>query len=318
VKRQVAVATSGGRDSTALLHATARQAHALGVNVHALHVHHGLQPAADAWVEQLQRQVGRWARAGWPVQLHVSRLHGQPARGESVEAWARRERYQALGDLARACGCELVLLAHHRRDQAETVLMHLLRGAQPLALAAMVPLVQRDGLCWARPWLAQPTDVVQAYVRRHRLSYVDDPSNASPAVARGRMRQQLWPVLEAAFPHAEAALVGLAERTVPWRDAAAQWLAADLARLRPATGGAALRIGAWRDLPAARRLLVLQAWLTEQGVGDGREALLKRLAADLMRVPLAGPRRWPVAGRAQMVMLRHGELSAPLGRPRAS
>ena len=94
---RVAVATSGGRDSTALLHVTARAMAALGGEVHALHVHHGLNPAADEWQAALTRQCRRWARAGLPIQLHRTRLATAPAAGDSIEAWARRERYVALG-----------------------------------------------------------------------------------------------------------------------------------------------------------------------------------------------------------------------------
>ena len=152
----VAVAASGGRDSTALLHATARAARDLGLEVHALHVHHGLVADADAWLERLEAQCRRWRAAGLPVHFHSTRLDGRPARGESVEAWARRERYQALAAMARHAGCALVLLAHHRRDQAETFLLQALRGAGPAGLAAMPRRAERAGLTWARPWLAQP------------------------------------------------------------------------------------------------------------------------------------------------------------------
>ena len=94
--RIVAVAVSGGRDSMALLHCTARAGTALGVEVIALHVHHGLQPAADAWAEHVAKSCKRWA-----VGFAMQRLAGQPAQGESIEAWARRERYQALTTMAR-------------------------------------------------------------------------------------------------------------------------------------------------------------------------------------------------------------------------
>ncbi|MFY9514233.1 MAG: ATP-binding protein, partial [Rubrivivax sp.] len=104
----VAVAASGGRDSTALLHATARAASALGLEVHALHVHHGLVAEADAWLQQVQTQCRRWRAAGLPLHFHAQRLNSQPGAGDSVEAWARRERYRALAAMAQAAGCSLV------------------------------------------------------------------------------------------------------------------------------------------------------------------------------------------------------------------
>jgi tRNA(Ile)-lysidine synthase len=114
----VAVATSGGRDSTALMHATLRQMAAVGGRVLALHVHHGLHPEADEWAAHVGRQCRRWAQAGWPAEFRMTRLAGQPGPGDSVEAWARRGRYQALANMAHEAGCEVILLAHHRRDQA--------------------------------------------------------------------------------------------------------------------------------------------------------------------------------------------------------
>ena len=94
---RVAVAASGGCDSTALLHCTARQSRGLGVEVLALHVNHGLMPQADAWLAQVRAQCRRWG-----VGFECQRLQGSPGSGQSVEAWARRERYRALAQMAAA------------------------------------------------------------------------------------------------------------------------------------------------------------------------------------------------------------------------
>ena len=139
--RRVAVAASGGRDSTALLHCTVRQAAALGVEVMALHVHHGLLPQADQWLYQVQAQARRWGAS-----FAATRVQGGPKPGQSVEAWARRERYRALAEMAKKAGCSAVLLAHHRRDQAETFLLQALRSAGPAGLSAMPLLAEREDL----------------------------------------------------------------------------------------------------------------------------------------------------------------------------
>src|SRR3954468_17667909 len=146
----VAVACSGGRDSVALLHAARRAAHSLAADVVALHVHHGLMADADRWASEVEALC-----EGWNIGFLCARLAGAPSAGESVEAWARRERYRALGRLAREAGAGIVLLGHHLHDQAETVLLQALRGAGPAGLAAMPRLVEREGLLWARPWLAR-------------------------------------------------------------------------------------------------------------------------------------------------------------------
>ena len=145
---RVAVAVSGGRDSMALLHALARAGRERGVEVWALHVHHGLMAKADDWAAFVERTCKRWS-----VPFAMQRLAGVPARGDSVEAWARAGRYAALVAMAHAAGCDTIALAHHRGDQAETFLLQALRGAGVAGLAAMPARIERDGLIWVRPWL---------------------------------------------------------------------------------------------------------------------------------------------------------------------
>lgn len=301
---RVAVAASGGRDSTALLHATTRHARDAGLEVHALHVHHGLVDSADAWVEQLRRQCARWRRAGLPINFHVTHLAGSPPAGASIEAWARRERYAALATMARALDIDLVLLAHHRRDQAETLLLQALRGGGAAALASMPMQVERDGITWARPWLAQPREAVEAYVRRHRLTYVDDASNADARFARNRLRAAVWPALVGAFPDAEQALAASAQRMHDARVCADELSAIDLAAHRGDDGRLAL--AGWAAWPPARRANLLRAWLSphvEAGVPD---TLLQRLVDELGSAPAASNRRWP--STAGTVRLHRGHL----------
>lgn len=286
----VAVAASGGRDSTALLHATARAAQALGLQVHALHVHHGLVADADAWLRQVQAQCRRWRAAGLPLHFHARRLTDRPAAGDSLEAWARRERYRALAAMAREAGCALVLLAHHRRDQAETLLLQALRGGGPAGLAAMPRRVQRQGITWARPWLAQPREAIEAYVRRHRLAYVDDGSNDDTRLARNRLRHQVWPALQQAFPDVETQLQAAAARAQEAAAALAELAAIDATA---ACDGAQLQQAAWQALSPARRTLLLRHWLAQQLPAPVPESLLQRLAVEL---PGRRQGRWPAPG----------------------
>ena len=294
----VAVAFSGGRDSLALLHICCRCASALGLQVVALHVHHGLMPQADAWLAKAQRLCARWRHRGWPVSLRWTRLAGQPAPGDSIEAWARAGRYAALTEMARQAGVGLVLLAQHRRDQAETVLLQALRGGGPAGLAAMPALVTRQGLCWARPWLDQPRELIEAYVRQHRLRPIDDPSNDDPAFARSRLRRQLWPALQLAFGDAEQALAQVARRAQEADAVLAEVAAADLAELRD---GSALRVPAWLLLSPQRRANVLRAWLRDDLAVRPTESLVQRLLAEL---PLARAALWPAGGGAQLQLYR--------------
>lgn len=263
------MAVSGGRDSLALLHATLRASQPLGIEVIALHVHHGLQAQADAWAEQLEAICKRWR-----VCCLVERLTGKPPRGDSVEAWARRERYAALTRLAQAAGATLVLLAHHRRDQAETFVLQALRGAGAAGLAAMPRLAQREGLTWARPWLAQPREAIDAYARRQRLKAVEDPSNRDARYARSRLRTQVWPALVAAFPQAEAAFADAAARAAEARQALQEIADQDRAQVADGQG---LRLAAWSALPPGRRRAVLQQWLLTQTGQGPPQTLVARL-----------------------------------------
>ena len=164
------VAFSGGRDSVALLHASATAARGTGLRVVALHVHHGLMPQADQWVDHMQLQVAQWQAQGLPVAFSHVRLRGSPAAGDSVEAWARKHRYQALTAMAKAQGIGTVLLAQHLKDQAETVMLQALRGAGPAGWAAMPRAVLREEVWWIRPWLNQPRRAIEAYISVHGLS----------------------------------------------------------------------------------------------------------------------------------------------------
>lgn len=288
--RGLAVAYSGGRDSTALLHATLVAARETGLAVHALHVHHGLSAHADAWLTHCEAQCRRWARRGFPVTFHAMRVQLACRPGDSLEAVARTARYAALRTLAVEQGVALVLLAHHQRDQAETLLLQALRGAGVAGLAGMPASIERDGITWARPWLGRPRVAVEAYVRRHRLSHIDDDSNDDPRFARNRLRLQVWPALQAAFPQAEGTLADAAR----WAQQAAACVA-DLAALdlAPCADGGVLRLAAWQRLPAHRAVQALRLWLRQAGAGAIAAAELERLMAEL---PAGAPARWPLRG----------------------
>ena len=298
----VAVGFSGGRDSLALLHATCRAAQALGLQVVALHIHHGLLADADGWLRRVQQLCARWRRRGWPLSLRWQRLQGQPAPGDSIEAWARAGRHAALATMAADAGASLLLLAHHRRDQAETFVLQALRGGAPAGLSAMPRQIVRDDLSWARPWLDQPRSVIDAYIAAHRLRPVDDPSNADVRLARNRLRLQVWPALQAAFPHAETSLAAAALRAQEARAALDELAVLDLAPLVDADG--ALAVAGWRALSAARQANALRTWWKQQTGHSAPQAFVSRLLAE---VPVQGAARWP-AGSGWTCQLRRGRL----------
>lgn len=260
------------------------------MQVVALHVHHGLSSQADAWSNHAQAQCARWARQGLAVRLLSHHLSDRPSVGESVEAWARQARYKALRSMALEAGATVVLLAHHRRDQAETLLLQALRGAGVAGLAGMPHSVQRDGITWVRPWLDHSREAIEAYVRRHRLRYVDDDSNADPRFARNRLRLQVWPALSQAFAQAETSLADAATWAGEASACLAELAAEDLAEVSGASG---LDVKAWSRLSPARQTNALRAWLSRQTGRPAPASLVLRLQQELVGT---GSAEWPVAG----------------------
>jgi len=297
---RIAVAWSGGRDSTALLHATLAAAAPLSVEVVALHVHHGLSPHADDWAAFCAAQAGRWSRR-FAVRLRVARLEGRPARGESIEAWARRERYRSLRAMALEEGAEVVLLAHHQRDQAETFLIQALRGGGVAGLAGMPREVEREGVRWVRPWLDHDPQDIAAYVRRHRLRHVEDDSNADPRFARNRLRLQVWPAIEQAFPHATATLADTAAWARQATVCLAELAALDLQTLADARG---LSVADWRGLGEERRGNALRHWLRDRLGHPAPASLVTRLTSELS---VARQGRWEEQGGS--LRLYRGKLT---------
>jgi tRNA(Ile)-lysidine synthase len=280
----VAVAYSAGRDSTALLYATLQWASAQRCQVLALHVHHGLSPHADAWSLHAQTQCALWSSQGLPVRLAIHRVTTQPAPGDSVEAWARGVRYAALSAMALQHGADTVLLAHHARDQAETLLLQALRGSGVAGLSSMAKRSKRLGIIWLRPWLAQPREHIEQYVAQHGLAYIDDASNGDRRFDRNRLRSEVWPALVRAFPNAQGGL----GRATEWLHEAAECLhelaELDLAAL---STGPALVIGRWQSLSPARRSNVLRAWIAAQTGAAAPASLTTRLMSELVGAGVA-------------------------------
>lgn len=244
----MAVAYSAGVDSTALLHA-AHQRWPGGVV--ALHVHHGLQDAADGFEATARatcEQLG--------VPLHSARVDARPEVGQSPEDAARRHRYAALADLANAAGANTVLLAQHADDQAETVLLALSRGAGLPGLAAMPDRFERHGTVFGRPLLDLPAADLRAWLQANGHVFVDDPTNTDKRFTRNRIRAHLLPAWEQGFPGFRPMLARSARHA-----AQAQELLDELARIDLATTGQPPSIAALQALSPERQANALRHWL---------------------------------------------------------
>lgn len=260
----LAVAYSGGADSTVLLLAAARR---WPGQVQAIHVHHGLQEAADAF-----EQHCRHACAELGVPLQVRRVHARNALGESPEDAARQARYQALARAARDAGLQAVLLGQHADDQVETLLLALSRGAGLPGIAAMPPVFQRDGMVFVRPLLALPARAIRDWVAEHGLLVVEDPTNADTSFTRNRIRHLLLPALEEAFPQYRETFARSARHAAQAQELLESVAVEDLARM-----GGTPAITALQVLPRARQANVLRHWLRSAHAASASAAQLEEL-----------------------------------------
>ncbi|WP_017529684.1 tRNA lysidine(34) synthetase TilS [Pseudomonas fluorescens] len=253
------IAFSGGLDSTVLLHLLASLANTQTLPpLRAVHVHHGLQAAADAWPAHCQAVCDS---LGVPLRL----MRVQVSPGASLERAARDARYQAF---MQAMGAgEVLFTGQHRDDQAETLLFRLLRGAGVRGLAAMPehrPLAQGH---LVRPLLAFSRSELEAYAQQHQLHWIEDPSNVDPRFSRNYLRHRVLPSLTERWPQAITQLARTAEHM-----AEAQGLLDELAQMDLQRAGQpsafpwlplpSLALEPLRQLSDARQRNVLRYWLT--------------------------------------------------------
>lgn len=262
----IAIAYSGGLDSSLLLHLASRYAAMHAFPVCAFHIHHGLSPHADAWADHCRTEADRYGMLFACCKVNVA---ANDKRG--VEEAARVARYAALGDLCRRHRVSLLLTAHHQDDQAETVLLQLMRGAGLPGLSGM-PVVQEQhpllgsGIALGRPLLDCSRKALQQAVLRLGLKYIGDESNADIRHRRNALRHIIAPVIEAHFP----GFAPLVARTASHVQSA-QSLLHDLAMIDMKTcitdsRSRALEISGLKHLSTGRADNVLRHWLYAQGV----------------------------------------------------
>ncbi|MGJ7548234.1 tRNA lysidine(34) synthetase TilS [Pseudomonas alloputida] len=255
------IAFSGGLDSTVLLHLLANHARShASPPLRALHIHHGLQSAADAWPAHCQSicdQLG--------IELQV--IHVQVAPGASLEQAARDARYAAFNCVLGPG--DILFTAQHRDDQSETLLFRLLRGAGLRGLAAMPwqrPLGQGT---LVRPLLDVSRQQLHDYAQAHGLSWIEDPSNSDTAFARNYLRSEVFPVLQQRWPQASQNLARCAEHLGEALGLLDELAQSDLAQAgegaSPAWAGLeSLDLAVLGELSPARQRNALQYWLSRR------------------------------------------------------
>lgn len=277
----VLVACSGGPDSMAMMHVLAHLRSELGLTLTVASVDHGLRKEAGDEVAQ----VGRWCDALSLPFVPLS-LNGLSGLGSSLQEEARRARYRVLHDAAAGCGADLIAVGHHQEDQAETVLFRLLRGGALAGLAA-IEARRQDGVI--RPLYDCSKAAIVAFLAKHRIPSLEDPSNRDPRFLRPRIRQELLPMLRRENPEVVPQLARLA-------DEAAEVKALYEPKVREVLAGASaerLPVQRLRGLPSLVRCAALREWLS----GATTCALGRR----------------HVSAAERLVMDGHGEVALPSG-----
>ena len=292
-EKRIAVALSGGLDSVVLLDTVCKaQAKNSLTHIYAFHIHHGLQKQADDWLIFCEKLAKKYK-----IHFDFRLLHltGSQEQG-NIEARARAGRYEALTDLCVEYGIEDLLLAHHQNDQAETVLLQLLRGAGVAGAAAMPSSRQLDSkqgkiTLW-RPLLDQSKKELEVYAKEHKLKWIEDLSNQDSKYRRNAIRKTIIPALEKIQPEAIANLARSAGLL-----AEAQTL---LDRLAMQDGKTILLKNgielkqlielAKKDLPAANNLL--RYWLKTNGLTMPSQERLAAWWRDLNTVKAGAQLEW--------------------------
>jgi tRNA(Ile)-lysidine synthase len=256
----IVVAFSGGLDSSVLLHALASPGPARERGLRALHVDHGLHADSAQWTAHCTAFAARL-----DVPIEAIKAGPVTASGKGIEDAARAARYATLAGKLRAG--EVLAVAQHADDQAETVLLKLLRGAGPEGLGGMRVLREfASGYLW-RPLLELPRAQLKDYALAQGLNWVEDPSNSNTQLRRNFLREEILPKLSARWPAAGAAIAHSAR----WARAAADFIEQEAQRALARVQGvdpATLAWRAWLDLPEALRDPVLRRWLRALGLDE--------------------------------------------------
>ena len=307
--KRIAVALSGGLDSVVLLDTVCRsqaKSKKPALEIYAFHIHHGLQKPADDWLLFCEKLAKKYQ-----IQFDFRLLHlGDQKSGGNVEGRARNARYEALADLCEQYGIADLLLAHHQNDQAETVLLQLLRGSGVAGLSGMpntreLKTPNKQITLW-RPLLNQSRAELESYAKEHMLKWVEDPSNRDDVFKRNAIRKQIIPRLEKLQPEAVANLArsaGLIGESQVLLDRLAQIDGKPIYQ-KESLDVRQLKTLAKRDLPAANN--VLRYWLKSNGLAMPSQERLGAWWHDLEAVKSDAQLEWLHDG--QTIRLWRGRL----------
>ena len=288
------VALSGGADSTALLLACAAR---WPGQVHAVHVHHGLQAAADNFAAHCAALC-----AAFQVPLTVQHVDASHAPGQSPEEAARSARYASFSSFAGVnhakAAIKNIAIAQHADDQVETLLLALSRGAGLAGLAAMPARWIRNGVTYHRPLLAVAAADLRAWLLARGACWIEDPTNTNEQFTRNRIRARLLPALDAAFPQFRDTFTRSSTHAAQARELLRELAVEDLLGVEGRGGvGSPPGIAALQALSAARQANVLRHWLSTVHATTPSAAQLAELLAQIAACTTRGHRIHMKVGR---------------------
>jgi tRNA(Ile)-lysidine synthase len=294
---RVAVAFSGGIDSTVLAHLLVKQRRRLG-SLRLIHVDHGLQAASGEWSRHCADQARAWRLPFVALKANIARR-----AGESPESAARDARYERLLDALEPG--EVLVTAQHRDDQVETLLLQLFRGAGVTGLSGMPAIASFGPAPIARPLLEVSRSEIESVARMACLKWIEDPSNTDTRFSRNFLRQRLMPLIRDHWPGAEKAIARSAAHMATAAALLNERAAQDLAAL---ADGAGVSVSGLRALPMGRRRNALRAFIARHGVEMPEASRLREMSGPLLaaradaqpEVAWAGARMVRQSGRLEL------------------
>jgi len=294
----LAVAFSGGLDSTVLLHATIK-AHGKK-NVHAFHVHHGIQKEADQWQAHCKAVAKKFG-------CHFDTQNVKLNKPSNIESQARNLRYEALTEMCQAHKIQDLLLAHHLDDQAETVLIQLMRGAGLPGLSAMPQVKSKELIHLWRPFLNMRRKDLEIYAKEHQLTWIEDPSNQDESYRRNAIRKSIMPNLEKFQKGAIENLARSAKHLGEAQELLSQLADIDLGLIETKDGLSKTNLIRLYKTSQARATNALRRWLSKNGLAYPSEERLTAWWSELQQTRPDSQLQWD--HDQQVIRLWRGHLT---------
>lgn len=304
----VAIGFSAGADSAMLAICASTLATQYAIDLRLVHIHHGLMSQADEWVRQAQRLAQYLALDFSPIFVEVDR-----ASGLGIEGAARQARYAAFIHYAKAHQIKHFLLAHHLDDQAETLLLRLLRGSGVRGMRGMQSVIEKDGVLFHRPWLMCERSFIlslaESVSKEIGWYAVQDESNLDTSYKRGAVRVELSPALNQYWPSWKQNLARHARLMEEAQAIVDDMAELDFKRLLPSDDQRSFCLKAWRTLPSYRQSNVLRYWLALLGLQMPTERRLQDWLKQLREVHQLGfDREVRLPHEGQVIVVSKGRV----------